>query len=244
MPERRKKRPQSGGGADEGPEHAKRPPRPVPHRASPTKPRVGKAAPKIPSQAARRSRSPAAATARAQGSARGRPPGVRLPIGQELEDMLEYIRAGGYPWVAAQRRGIAPRTFNEWMARGRGEHPTRSRTAALARFAAAVDQADAIGRLGAEIRLYRDHPERWLRYRARSAPGREGWSDPVSDSAPRSAPSAPAPTRQGAERGLSTPEEAAEVFEILREAGVFDADIDARAKEINRDKDKDKESEA
>src|SRR5436309_15699115 len=46
---------------------------------------------------------------------RGRPPGSKVPTGERLERMLDYIRGGVTPWVAAQSIGINPRTFREWM---------------------------------------------------------------------------------------------------------------------------------
>lgn len=62
--------------------------------------------------------------------------------------IVQRVRIGTYPEVAAGAEGVPRSVFFEWMARGRGEHPTRPATAALEAFAHAVstaaDEAEAI----------------------------------------------------------------------------------------------------
>jgi hypothetical protein len=85
--------------------------------------------------------------------------------------ILGYIRAGGFPEVAAEAAGVARETFALWMRRG--EQP-RSR---YRKFALAVRQAAAQARLKAEIEIREQQPRTWLLH----GPGRDrgglvGWS--------------------------------------------------------------------
>lgn len=115
------------------------------------------------------------------GKRRGRPPGS-VSLTAEIERLIvDFTRAGAFAHVAAQAAGISPRTLSEWMARGRGEHPTRPCTPKLKAFVRKVEQAQAEARLAAEIEVYRNHPKHWLRYVARSRPDSEGWSDLKND---------------------------------------------------------------
>jgi hypothetical protein len=94
-------------------------------------------------------------------------------LGQQI---CAFIRAGGYPPVAAEAAGVSRRLFRRWLARGlrkRARQPYRG-------FAEAVRQAAAQARLNAEIAAYKKDAINWLK----SGPGREtsalpGWSMPV-----------------------------------------------------------------
>ena len=80
---------------------------------------------------------------------RGRPPGS-VSLTPEIEHkILTYIRAGAFAHVASEAAGISRRTFFDWMARGRGEHPARSATPKLRAFARKVEQAHAEARVAA-----------------------------------------------------------------------------------------------
>jgi hypothetical protein len=102
-------------------------------------------------------------------------------------NILAYIRAGGFPEVAAEAAGVRADVFARWRERGESAG-ARPRYRAFAR---AVRQAAAQARLGAELSVRQDKPFDWLRY----GPGREtarspGWT---SAARPRAA-AAEAPT--------------------------------------------------
>jgi hypothetical protein len=123
----------------------------------------------------RRDPSPAEA---GQGRSRGRPKGSPALTDEVFATIVGLIRAGVFDYVAAESAGISERTFREWIARGEGRHPTRPQTPKLRRLADAVRKSRAEARAVAETKVYQDRPESWLRYSARSKPGRDGWSDP------------------------------------------------------------------
>ena len=117
---------------------------------------------------------------------RGRPKGSVSLTPEIADQIVALVQAGSFGYVAARAVGVPARTFHDWMARGRGEHPTRSSTPKLGDFAKRVDTAEAISRVGVETRIREIDPKHWLRYAARSKPGEEGWSDPArgSDASP------------------------------------------------------------
>jgi hypothetical protein len=65
------------------------------------------------------------------------------------ERIVNMIRAGAYPEVAAAACGVGKRTFYEWVARGTKKHPSRPSRAKYRAFAEGVEAATAL----AEIRL-------------------------------------------------------------------------------------------
>jgi len=85
-------------------------------------------------------------------------------------DICAYIRAGGYPHVAAEAAGIPAEVFDQWLAAGK-----RKKTKPLYRdFVTAINQAKAQARLGAEIAALKDNPIAWLK----SGPGKESPNSP------------------------------------------------------------------
>jgi hypothetical protein len=97
------------------------------------------------------------------------------------QQITAFIRAGGFPHVAAEAAGVPRRTFERWMRYGR----QRRREPVYHAFAAAVRQAEAQARLRAEIAVLENKPLDWLRY----GPGKEtaastGWTAAVR-AAPR-----------------------------------------------------------
>ena len=87
--------------------------------------------------------------------------------------ILAYVRAGGFPHVAAEAAGVPRDLFDEWLAKGEGEKPLKK----YYRFAVALRQAEAQARLGAEVAALKDKPMDWLK----AGPGKEtaakpGWS--------------------------------------------------------------------
>jgi hypothetical protein len=105
-------------------------------------------------------------------------PALLTPALQER--IVASLRAGGFPEIAAQAWGVAPRTFRRWLRRGdRGIEPYRG-------FAAAVREAIAQARLRAEMEIFENQPRIWLQH----GPGREtetsvGWTTAVKPSASR-----------------------------------------------------------
>ncbi len=95
------------------------------------------------------------------------------------------IRAGGYPYVAAEAFGVPKDLFDDWLKRGNAKNawdPYRS-------FAHEVRQAAAQARLCAEMEGFKANPKVWLV----NGPGREseqrpGWSVSVkpTETAPES----------------------------------------------------------
>jgi hypothetical protein len=91
-------------------------------------------------------------------------------------NLLGFIRAGGYPHIAAEAAGIPREMFAAWLKRGsrRGApEPYKS-------FYQRVRQAIATARLKAEVETMAKNPFYWLRH----GPGREtakfpGWTNPV-----------------------------------------------------------------
>jgi len=108
----------------------------------------------------------------------GRPPGSVSLTPEIHRTIVNLIQTGTFAHVAAQVAGIAPRTFDDWMARGEGRHPSRSPTPKLRAFAKDVRRAQAVARAVAEGRVFKERPQHWLAYVARSKPGLEGWSVP------------------------------------------------------------------
>src|SRR5262245_14793324 len=76
-----------------------------------------------------------------------------------------YIRAGGYPHIAAEAAGVPREVFDDWLQRGQ----QKKAPAVYRRFADAVRQARAQARLAAEIAAFKAKPMDWLR----SGPGKE-----------------------------------------------------------------------
>ena len=92
------------------------------------------------------------------------------------KQIVSGIRAGGYPYVAAEAFGVSKDLFDHWLDQGNEKTalvPYRS-------FAHEVRQAFAQARLRAEIAGYEKDPKLWLV----NGPGREseqrpGWSTSV-----------------------------------------------------------------
>lgn len=90
--------------------------------------------------------------------------------------ILAYVRAGGFPEVAAEAAGVSRADLERWLKQG--DNPRGSKR--YRAFAEAVRQAVAQARLGAEVAARNHRPLDWLR----SGPGREtpettGWTGTV-----------------------------------------------------------------
>ncbi len=97
---------------------------------------------------------------------------IRLTEALE-RNILAYIRAGGFPHVAAEAAGVPSEVFHEWMNR-----PTRR----FRRFRRAVRQAQAQARLRVEIAVMEAKPLDWLK----SGPGKPQVNPPGWTAAARS----------------------------------------------------------
>jgi head-tail adaptor len=109
-----------------------------------------------------------------------RPPGTRLTEEQKLL-IATAIEAGATDYVAAEVAGISARSFRELRQRAEGRHPSRRSTPELKQFFARVDEAIARARMKAEIEIADRDAKHWLRYRAPSKPGLDGWTAPVPE---------------------------------------------------------------
>ena len=107
----------------------------------------------------------------------------RVALTSEVQaTVCAYVRAGGFPHVAAAAAGVPGAVYREWVRRG-----ARPRGGAAYRgFTDAVRQAQAVARLRAETATLTDRPLDWLK----CGPGkptrrRAGWTGPVRPPAPR-----------------------------------------------------------
>jgi hypothetical protein len=98
------------------------------------------------------------------------PKKVPLPTAKIQEAIAAYVRAGGYPHVAAEAAGVPREVFEEWLRKAEGERPRKEYKA----FAEALRDAAAQARLAAETRALKDKPMDWLK----AGPGKETASEP------------------------------------------------------------------
>ena len=102
-------------------------------------------------------------------------PAKRPTLTNDIQKMiLAYVRAGGFPHVAAEAAGVPRDLFDEWMRKGEEADPPVKK---YHLFAEAVRKAEAEARLGAEVAALKEKPMDWLR----AGPGKEtaakpGWS--------------------------------------------------------------------
>lgn len=86
--------------------------------------------------------------------------------------IVSYIKAGMTPVIAAQAARVSRSTFYAWMKLGRSETPDPL----YAGFVEAIEQAEASAIGMAEVRVYKEHPEKWLaKGPGRDRKGQEGW---------------------------------------------------------------------
>jgi hypothetical protein len=93
----------------------------------------------------------------------------------ELEStILSWIRAGGYPHVAAVAAGVPESLWRQWQERAKTRNPYK-------RFFAKIAQAHATARLKAETAMLDEDARFWLKHGpGRESPGNPGWANMVS----------------------------------------------------------------
>jgi hypothetical protein len=94
----------------------------------------------------------------------------------EIEQrIVSFIRAGGFPWVAAEGAGIPRKIFGLWLRRGKKPRARKL----YRRFYESVLQAQAQARLTAELETRKKDPRFWLSHGpGREQPGAPGWTNP------------------------------------------------------------------
>lgn len=103
----------------------------------------------------------------------------RLLTPKAQAEICAFIKAGGFPAVAAEAAGISKQVFEQWMAIGSRSHCKRGQQI-YKDFVAAVHQAQAIARLNAEIQAHENDPVQWLKCGpGKDSPDMPGWSTGV-----------------------------------------------------------------
>jgi hypothetical protein len=142
------------------------------------------------------------------GRGRGRPRGTIKLTPEKRSLLLAAVEAGGTDHACARAAGVDPRTYRAWREIAEGRHPTRKPTPELVELFREIDEAEARSRIKREIDVANRDPKTWLRYRAPSRPGLDGWTPPVPEEADEDASSVYSPT----------PEEFAETLRALAQA--------------------------
>ena len=91
-----------------------------------------------------------------------------------VEKMIAaYVRAGGYPHIAAEAAGVPRKVFQEWLRKGEAERPLKKYKG----FVERLRQAEAQARLAAEAKALKEKPMDWLKAGpGKETPARPGWS--------------------------------------------------------------------
>ena len=91
------------------------------------------------------------------------------------EKIVAFIRAGGYPNVAAEAAGLPRAVFARWRARGRrSDAPPAYRE-----FERAICEAEAQARLDTEVNVRKDKPLDWLKAGSgKDCADNPGWTNP------------------------------------------------------------------
>jgi hypothetical protein len=106
------------------------------------------------------------------------------PLTPELQGhIVAFVRAGGFPHVAAEAAGVPQHVFESWLKRG-GQRQERQ---PYRGFADAVRAAAAQARLRAEVAVFDKRPLDWLK----CGPGKELARRPGWSAAPKAQPVAP-----------------------------------------------------
>jgi hypothetical protein len=96
-----------------------------------------------------------------------------------IKDVTAFIRAGGFPHVAAEAAGVPADVFDDWLARG-AKKVRRDSNPLYRQLRDEVRTAKAQARLKAEIAVMEDNPAKWLQQGpGKEKPEQEGWTVPV-----------------------------------------------------------------
>jgi hypothetical protein len=91
-------------------------------------------------------------------------------------EIAAFIRAGGFPDVAAAAAGLSPKRLRRWLRVGR----CNDANANVRSFALAIFQSRGQGRLQAEIAVHDAMPLDWLRYGpGKGTTRRPGWTNAI-----------------------------------------------------------------
>jgi hypothetical protein len=103
--------------------------------------------------------------------------GIHYPFDPKVaEQILAYIRAGGYPSVAAEAAGLPRTVYRQWLKHGKKKNAGEP----YRRFALDVQQAMAQGRLAVELIVRDKDPKFWLKHGpGKETPGNPGWTGEV-----------------------------------------------------------------
>jgi hypothetical protein len=127
------------------------------------------------------------------------------------QEICDFIRAGGYDYVAAEAAGIPRQVFRGWLARGDRQHPRSSRR--YVEFAHEVCKARGQARLSAEVAVHTKDPKFWLCHGpGKEIPDEPGWSAPVK---------AVLPDESSVEEILNSPEVLALKTDLLDRLAAF-----------------------
>src|SRR5450755_246389 len=97
---------------------------------------------------------------------------------QIQKEICAFIKAGGYPHIAAEGAGVPREVFNDWLEWGKKSKKGPYKKYRL--FVEAVLQSIAQARLTAEIKAHDDSPLDWLKQGpGKETPASPGWSTPV-----------------------------------------------------------------
>jgi hypothetical protein len=124
----------------------------------------------------------------------GRPAGSIKLTPEKRRLLIAAVEAGGTDHACARAAGIDPRTYRTWRAIAEGRHSTRKPTPELLELFREIDEAEARSRIKREIDVANRDPKTWLRYRAPSRPGLDGWTAPVPEDGADEALAVYAPT--------------------------------------------------
>jgi hypothetical protein len=98
-------------------------------------------------------------------------PTDRHRLTPEVEQtLLTYVRAGGFPNVAAAAAGLPADVFARWLRKGRAPGARRR----YRDFRESVLRAAAQARMAAEVQVFQKRPLDWLRH----GPGRQATDSP------------------------------------------------------------------
>jgi hypothetical protein len=90
------------------------------------------------------------------------------------QQICTYIRAGAFPHIAAEASGVSADDFALWLSKGLSTKKGKYHS-----FACEVRKASAQARIAAEMQVWEQDPEKWLKHGpGKDKEGSEGWGQP------------------------------------------------------------------